>query len=337
MRDITPNETPQNGQTMIAVYATGGNAEDPLSVLKIGPLPQPAVPDGWARVKMSAVALNFFNIFALSGYFSEAAEYPRILGCEGTGYLDDGTPVVMYPVLGDEQYFGDETLDPNKHVISQKINGALAEYFVVPRRNILPRPAELDEVAAAVLGGSWLTAYRVIFTKSGVKPGQIMLVQGSSGGLATALIQLGTAAGIRIWVTGRTEEKRKLGLELGAERAFVPGEALPSEVASVVDISGGATWDHSIESVRPGGSIIACGAHGGLKVTMDLGQILGKQISVHSVYLGTLQEFKDLMQFVIAKKIVPKVGQIVPVSNACEAFQAMWEGRTNGKSVVTFG
>ena len=96
---------------------------------------------------------------------------------------------------------------------------------MVPARNVVPRPAGLTAVQAAVMGTAWLTAYRMLFVKSGLRPGQTMLVQGASGGVSTALIQLGRAAGMQVWVTGRTEEKRALAAKLGAHATFPSGRA----------------------------------------------------------------------------------------------------------------
>lgn len=336
MSDTKSDKEPADGQTMTAVYVSGADTENPLSVLKIGPLPVPPIPEGYVRVKMAAAGMNYHDIFSLTGIALTVPTYPRILGCEGAGYLDDGTPVILYPLLGDPEYFGDETINPKRDVFSESADGTFAEYVVVPRRNTLPRPAELDDISASVLGAAWLTAYRMIFTKSGLKPGQIMLVQGSSGGVATALIQLGSAAGMRVWVTGRTEEKRNLGLELGAERAFAPGAELPSKVDSVFDLAGEATWAHSMASVKMGGSVVTCGVHAGASVSVELHQVFVNQVSIQGAFLGSFQEFKDLIQYVVGKRISPKIGKIVAVSNAHDAFEAMYEGRTDGKIVVTF-
>src|SRR3712207_9526761 len=92
---------------------------------------------------------------------------------------------------------------------------------------ILPKPAELSFAEAACLPTAWLTAYRMLFVKSGLRPGQTVLVQGASGGVATALVVLGKAAGFRVWVTGRSEEKRQGALDLGADQAFGTGARLP--------------------------------------------------------------------------------------------------------------
>src|SRR6185312_6425593 len=108
---------------------------------------------------------------------------------------------------------GDDTVDPGRTLLSEKHQGSLADYVAVPKRNVLPKPAELSFAEAACLPTAWLTAYRMLFGKSGLRPGSTVLVQGASGGVATALIELGKAAGYRIWVTGRSEEKRRAALE----------------------------------------------------------------------------------------------------------------------------
>ena len=99
---------------------------------------------------------------------------------------------------------------------------------MVPARNVVPRPAGLTAAQAAVMGTAWLTAYRMLFVKSGLRPGQTMLVQGASGGVSTALIQLGRAAGMQVWVTGRTEEKRALAASSARTPPSRPGSGCPT-------------------------------------------------------------------------------------------------------------
>lgn len=331
----TSSDDSDEQKTMLAVSATAPNVGNPLSGLKVDRVPLPTVPEGWVRVRLSAAAINYHDIFTLQGFATHPLKFPRILGCEGCGSLEDGTPVILYPVMNDPDYLGDETLDPGRHVFHEITEGTLAEYVIAPLRNVLPRPSDLDATHGAVLGISWLTAYRMIFTKSGLRPGQTMLVQGSSGGVSTALIQLGAIAGMRVWCTGRSAEKRDLAVKLGAERTFAPGEFLPSQVDAVFDTSGAATWEHSLASVKPGGSIVTCGAHGGFKISMDLLRIFNDQISIHGVYAGTLKEFKDLIQFVVSKRISPMIGAVVSLSDAHRAMKGILEGHTSGKTVLT--
>ena len=123
---------------------------------------------------------------------------------------------------------GDETLDPSRSLLSERYDGTFAERVVVPRRNLVPKPAALSFEEAACLPTAYLTAYRMLFDRSGLEPGSTVLVQGAGGGVATALILLGRAAGYRVWATSRSEAKRERALELGATRRSRPARGCRS-------------------------------------------------------------------------------------------------------------
>ena len=231
---------------MFAVYATHAAPDDPLSALKVGERPEPDVPAGWVRVKVSHASLNRHDLFTLRGLSGhpEGIRYPIILGNDAAGSLDDGTPVVLYPVMGGEDWRGDETLDPRWHIPSEFIHGTFADYAVVPQRNAIPLPKDLSPLHASVLGTAWLTAYRALFTKSGLRAGETLLVQGATGGMATALIQLGRAAGFEVWVTSRSEEGQARARALGAHQSFPSNRALPRKVRAVIDNVGSDSWAH---------------------------------------------------------------------------------------------
>src|SRR5882724_6358076 len=222
---------------MFAVYATHADSLDPISALQIGERPEPAVPGGWVRVKISHASLNRRDLFTLRGISGhpEGITYPIILGNDAAGTLDDGTPVVIYLVMGSDDWRDDETLDPKWHIPSECIHGTFADFAVVPRRNAIPLRKNLSPLHASVLGTAWLTAYRALFTKSGLRAGETVLVQGATGGMATALIQLGRAAGFEVWATSRAEEGRAKAKSLGANECFPFNESLPQKVRAVVD------------------------------------------------------------------------------------------------------
>src|SRR6201984_679943 len=158
---------------MFAVYAARPNPEDPLASLVVGDRPEAEVPDGWVRVKISHASLNRHDLFTLRGITAPPDPIPfqMIRGNDGAGTLDDGTPVVIYPVMGSDDWRDDETLDPGWHILSEFIHGTLAAYAVVPKRNAVPLPQPLSLLHASVLGTAWLTAYRALFTKSGLQGG----------------------------------------------------------------------------------------------------------------------------------------------------------------------
>jgi NADPH:quinone reductase-like Zn-dependent oxidoreductase len=322
---------------MFAVYAKEANLNNPLASVVVGERPEPIVPEGWVRVRVTHASLNRHDIFTLLGVTAhkEPIPFPMILGNDGAGLLDDGTPVVIYPLIGSNNWRGDETLDPAWHVFSELVPGTMADYVAVPRRNAIPLPEGLSAMNAALLGTAWLTAYRALFTKSGLNPGETLLVQGASGGMATALIQMGRAAGFEVWATTRNEEGREIALRLGADAVFATNEELPRRVDAVVDNVGAVTWAHSLRSLKRGGTIVVNGATTGVIAETDLLRIFVEQIDIRGTIMGTLEEMKAMMSFIIATGIQPEVGAAVPMEEAREAIGAMIAGHTKGKTVFT--
>jgi NADPH:quinone reductase-like Zn-dependent oxidoreductase len=320
---------------MFAVYASEPNSDDPLASLVVGERPDPEVPEGWVRVKVEAASLNMHDLWTLRGVGIKPEQFPMILGCDGAGTLDDGTPVVLHSLMGDADWKGDETLDPKRKMLTEWAQGSFADYVVVPKRNALPRPEGMSAVSGAVMGTAWLTAYRMLFTKSGLRGGQTMLVQGASGGVSTALIALGRAAGMQVWVTGRTEEKRELALRLGAHQVFESNGKLPGKVQAVFETVGEATWKHSVRSLVPGGTIVCSGATSGNQPPAELAQMFFLQKNLVGSTMGTLDELRDLLDFVATTGITPEVGQELPMTEAETGFRSMFDGETAGKIVFT--
>jgi NADPH:quinone reductase-like Zn-dependent oxidoreductase len=320
---------------MRALYAARSDAENPLDAVTFGDRPEPAAPPGWVRVTVRAASVNRHDLWTLRGVGIRAEEFPMILGCDAAGTLPDGTEVVVYPVIADPGMAGDETLDPKRRLLTEGgIQGTMAEYVVVPARNVVPKPAGMSFQQAATLGTSYLTAYRMLFTRSGLSPGGTMLVQGSTGGVATALIQLGTAAGMRVWATARTEEGRDRADRLGAAASFGPGSRLPERVDAVFESVGEATWAHSMRAVRPGGTVVCCGATSGPNPPADLQRLFFLQISVVGSTMGTLDELRRLIAFCDTAGIRPVVDADYPLTEGAEALAALELG-SPGKVVVT--
>ena len=320
---------------MFAAYASEPNPDDPLASLILGERPEPEVPDGWVPVTVKAASLNMHDLWTLRGVGIKPERFPMILGCDGAGVLADGTEVVLHSVIGDPAWSGDETLDPTRTLLTEKHQGTFAETVVVPARNALPKPAGLSFAEAACMGTAWLTAYRMIFVKSGLLPGQTMLVQGASGGVSTALIVLGKAAGLRVWVTGRTEDKRALATDLGAHQVFESGARLPEKVDGVFETVGKATWSHSMRALKPGGVIVVSGSTSGPDPSADLQRLFFLQLRVVGSTMGTREELADLLRFCDIAGIKPTIGSELPMTDAKAGLEAMLAGETAGKIVLT--
>ena len=320
---------------MFAVYADRPSPDDPLAALVVGERPEPRAAEGWVTVRVKAASLNMHDLWTLRGVGIKPDQFPMILGCDGAGELEDGTEVVIHSVITSPGWVGDETLDPKRTLLTEKHQGTFAELVTVPARNVLPKPAGLSFAEAACMGTAWLTAYRMLFVKSGLRPGQTMLVQGASGGVSTALIALGTAAGLRVWVTGRTEEKRAIATELGADAVFESGARLPERVDGVFETVGKATWSHSMKSLKPGGIVVTSGATSGDPTAAELQRLFFLQLRVVGSTMGTRDELADLLSFCAQADIHPRIGATFPLTEAESGLRDMNEGRTDGKIVLT--
>lgn len=321
---------------MFAVYAQSFSAEDPLSGLVVGEQPDPTVPDGWVKVQVKAASLNHHDLWTLRGVGLRAEALPMILGGDAAGIDEDGNDVIVHAVISDPAWVGDETLDPRRSLLSERHQGTFADFVVVPRGNVIAKPASLSFEEAACLPTAWLTAYRMLFVKGGLKAGDSVLIQGAGGGVATALIVLARAGGLRVLVTSRDEAKRGRALELGAHEVFETNQRLPFTVDAVMETVGKATWAHSIRSLKPGGAVVVSGTTSGADLDDALlTRIFFLQLRVIGSTMGTRAELGSLVSLLDATGARPVIDRVLPMEMAREGFSAMADGQQFGKVVFT--
>jgi NADPH:quinone reductase-like Zn-dependent oxidoreductase len=321
---------------MLAAFAARIDADDPLSGLEVGERPSPAGQSGWTTVKLKAAGLNHHDVWSLRGVGLPADRLPMILGCDGAGVAADGSDVIVHAVVPSDGWTGDETLDPRRTLLSELHDGTLAEQVAVPAGNVVPKPEGMRWETAACLSTAWLTAYRMLFTNSGVQPGGTVLVQGAGGGVATALVQLGSAAGYRMWVTSRDEARGARAVEIGADRAFESGARLPDKVDAVMETVGAATWTHSINCLRPGGSVVICGATSGdAPPKAELTKVYFRQLRVIGSTMGNRSELERLARFVADRGIEPVVDSVHSLTDARDGFARIVDGEVFGKVVIS--
>jgi NADPH:quinone reductase-like Zn-dependent oxidoreductase len=164
----------------------------------------------------------------------------------------------------------------------------------------------------------------MLFSQSGARPGDTVLVQGAGGGVATALIALGRQAGMRVWVTSRDEARGARAVDLGAHQAFPAGARLPERVDAVMESVGAATWSHSINVLRRGGTLVICGATSGDNpAKAELTKIFFKPLRVIGSTMGTRDELISLTQMLVASGVRPRIDRILPLTDAAAGFAAM--------------
>ncbi|HOC14153.1 MAG TPA: zinc-binding dehydrogenase [Propionicimonas sp.] len=321
---------------MRAAYVKAANPADPLAALVVGELPEPEVPDGWTRVRVRAASLNHHDLWSLRGVGLPPERMPMILGTDAAGTTDEGREVIVHAVISSPDWSGDETLDPKRTLLSELHQGTLADYVVVPNANLIEKPANLSFEDAACLPTSWLTAYRML-TRNGLAPGDTILIQGASGGVASAAIQLGRQLGLRVWATARTEAKRAFALELGADAAFEAGARLPQRVDAVIETVGEATWSHSLKALKPGGTIVVCGATSGYNPPAELNRVFFLQLRVHGSTMGTREELAQLAELVAATGLKPRIDRALPLAEVASGLAALDAGAVLGKVMVSAG
>ncbi|AXI79410.1 zinc-binding dehydrogenase [Peterkaempfera bronchialis] len=319
---------------MFAAYAAHIDPDDPLSGLELGERPEPEARPGWSVVTVKAATLNHHDLWSLRGVGLPQERLPMILGCDAAGVDEHGNEVVIHSVVGQSGHGVGP--DEPRSILTERYQGTLAERVAVPTWNLLPKPKELTFEQAACLPTAWLTAYRMLFTNAGVKPGDTVLVQGAGGGVATALIVLGKAAGLRVWATSRDEAKRARALDLGADAAFPSGARLPERVDAVLETVGAATWSHSVKSLRPGGTIVISGATSGPNPpSAELTRIFFLELRVVGSTMGTKEELSGLLALCAHSAVRPVIDSVLPLSDARAAFTRLAEGDVFGKVVLT--
>jgi NADPH:quinone reductase-like Zn-dependent oxidoreductase len=346
---------------VLAVFATAAGGPEPLANLAVGDRHLPAPRPGSVRLRTRAASLNHHDLWTLAGVGAPLT-FPWTLGCDVAGTVDaygpateelfaPGTPVVAHAVitcgLCDACAGPDETYCRRFAILGEgSWEGTFSEFCLVPASNLFPLPPGITFEQAACLPTAFLTAYRMLFTKAGVRPGDTVLIQGAGGGLATAAEALALAAGLRVIVSGRDPAKRQAALDRGVHYAVAAGEQATGEVLSlthgvgvdaVIESVGEPTWAMSLRVVRRGGAVVVAGATAGADPPADLRRVFWRQLRILGSTMGTRDEFAALLRVVEAAGVRPLIDETYPLAEAPAAFQRLASGAAVGKLVLVSG
>ncbi len=322
--------------------------------LQIGERPEQRPGPGEVRVRFRNMALNHLDVFITRGL--PKRPLPAILGSDGAGIVDlvgdgvdrvkVGDEVVLYPIVSCGHCAaceaGQEVHCPQMAILGEHTDGTFQEALVVPASICHPRPTHLSFDETAALPLAWLTAWRLLFTRGGLKAGDWLVLVGIGGGVATACLLLARAHGLHTIATSRDEAKRTRALALGAEVAL-PSEAFSKAVQAatggagaraVVDTVGPATLDESIRSLGREGMILTVGATSGPKVELLLPRMWFRHLSLITSTMGNHSEFRSMLDDVNTHQLRPPVDRVFPLAEGSAAFAHLEAGNQFGKVVL---
>lgn len=320
------------------------------------PVPEPL--PGTVRVRLEAAALNHLDLFTIRGLPGVTIKPPWILGADGSGIIDAvgdgvtaveaGQRVVINPGISDGtcEYCraGEHSMCIRFGLLGEHHPGTLADYIVVPARNVLPIPREIPVATAAAFTLATLTAWRMLVTRARVGPDDDVLIWGIGGGVSQAALRIAKSRGARVWVTSGSDEKLERARNLGADevlnhRTMSVGKEIRSRtgkkgVSVVVDSVGQATWDQSLIALGRGGRLVTCGGTSGPMVQTDVRRLFWNQWTIMGSTMGNDAEFGDVVSELSAGRLLPVIDSEFDFEDGTAAFELMATGRQFGKIVV---
>jgi NADPH:quinone reductase-like Zn-dependent oxidoreductase len=307
-------------------------------------------------VRIRACAMNHIDLFVRKGL--PGVKLPHILGADIAGeivevgeYVPDlkvGQRVLLAPmhfcnrcakcVAGLQNQCREFT------VLGNAVDGGNCELFAIAGVNVIPIPDTLDFNQAASVPLVFVTAWHMLTGRAAIRPGQTVLVLGANSGVGIAAIQIAKLFQARVIATAGDDRKAERARELGADfvinhyRQKISQEVRKITESEGVDIViehvGPATWEESVRSLKPGGSLVTCGATTGPKVDLDLRFLFSRQLSLLGSYMGTMSELNEVLGHVFAGRLKPVIDRTFPLSDIRAAHEYMEGSQMFGKIVL---
>jgi NADPH:quinone reductase-like Zn-dependent oxidoreductase len=308
------------------------------------PAPEPGADE--VRVRIKAAALNHLDTWVRRGIEGMRFPLPIIPGCDGAGVVDAVGEAAGGIEVGMECVLGPGLGHPLEHtygILGETRDGTCAEFIVVPRENVLPKPKNLGWEETASVPLAFLTAWAMLSRRAQLRPGESVLVHAAGSGVGVACIQIAKMFSCNVIATASTESKRERARELGADVA-IPYEDFAKEVRGitakkgvdvVVDHIGPDTWNGSVACLKRGGRLVTCGGTAGHEIHFDVRHLFFKSLSFLGNTMGALEEVKTVLGHVEAGRLRPVIDSVFPLERIQDAHRRLAERAVFGKVVVT--
>ncbi len=320
-------------------------------------IPTPEPGPGDVRVKMEVSALNHLDLWVSRG-MPAPHHFPHIAGADGTGVIDAvgdevggvsvGDAVTVNPSVSCGRcaacLAGDTPFCKSYGILGEHSNGTLAEYAVVPARNVVARPSNTGLVAAGSYGLAYGTAMRML-RRARLHAGDVLLVVGVGGGVSAAAQLIGQAMGAEVYVTSRSADKIAAAIEMGAAGGFDSTDEFAKDLKKtigrgadvVIENVGPATWAQSVRSLDAGGRLAICGSTSGPKVEISVPYLFFKQIEIIGSTMFDHAEFAQITRLIDAGAVPVVVDSVYPFEDLPEAVGRLDSGLQRGKVAIRHG
>lgn len=313
-----------------------------MAGLSYGDIAEQEPKAGEVRVKLKTAGLNHRDLFVLDRH--KPSDPPLVIGSDGAGIVDAigegvtnvkvGEEVMINPGLGWKK--NSDAPPAGFEIVGLPFHGTFAEFIILPAENVEPKPSYLTWEEAGVLSLAALTAYRALFTRGKLQPGMKVFIPGVGSGVATFLVQFAKAAGAEVYVSSRSPEKCERAIALGAQKAISSQEDWNAALEGlkmdlVIESVGAATFNQSLDILRPGGTMVTFGASAGDEVKINLRTFFYAQQNLLGSTLGSAEEYKAMLQFVEKHQIKPVMDEIYLLEEYEQAFNRMEKANQFGK------
>ncbi|EDL66249.1 zinc-binding dehydrogenase [Bacillus sp. SG-1] len=310
--------------------------------LSVRDFQEPEVSSGMVKVKLKTAGLNRRDLIVLTRHKED--QPPLIIGSDGAGTIvgtgdgvtnvAQGDEVIINPGLGWKH--NSDAPPEGFEIVGLPDHGTFSEYIVLPAENVEKKPGHLNWEEAGVLSLAALTAYRVLFTRARIKEGDTVLIPGIGSGVGTFLLKFAKAAGARVIVTSRSEEKQKTAIELGADFSISTNsdwnEELKDETIDIVIESiGRATFTKSLKGLRKGGTLVTFGATTEDEIEINIRDFFYSQLNLLGSTMGSAEEFKEMLEFISEHSITPVVDSVYPLEEYEKAMDRLKNSENLGK------
>ena len=313
-------------------------------------LPEPG--PGQVRIRLHASALNRRDVWITLGQYP-GIRLPCSMGSDGAGVVDQlgpdaptellGREVVIYPAYdwgNDPRFPG-----PTFRVLGMPDPGCFAEYLCVPADHVFAKPAHLSWEQAAALPLAGLTSWRALMTQAAAQPGEIVLVTGIGGGVATFAMKWAVALGARVFVTSGDEAKLEQARQMGASGGVnYRAEDWDKQLAKltggvdvVIDGTGGPAFKGCFSVLKPAGRLVVYGATAGNPPGLDMVRLFFRQARIIGSTMGSPEEFAAMLRFVNEHRVEPAIDRVFPLDQAAAAHQRLLAAEQLGKIVLQHG